>query len=230
MTSSDLKTLNATFETSPAEQILRWAVDTYPRAALTSSFGTQSAVLLHMATRIKPDLPVLFLDTGFLFKETHRYADELTALLGLNVRTFRPTDAELADARERLKTDRFACCDRTKVPLMERALQGVDCWIAGLRRDQASTRKDVKIVEHHRGGLVKVHPIARWSAKDVYDYMVRHKLPSHPLWDRGYTSVGCESCTIKPTEAGDERSGRWAGSDKTECGIHTFLAEKDKSK
>lgn len=224
----DIDELNERFETARAEEIFRWAVETFaPKTALSSSFGAQSAVLLHMGAAIDPNLPVLFVDTGFLFKETHEFKEALRRRLNLNIRTFLPTEAELADARERLKTDRFACCDKTKVVCMERALEGVNCWVSGLRRQQASTRKSVKIIEKQRSGLIKVHPIANWTSKDVYDYMKRLDLPFHPLWDKGYTSIGCEPCTARPADPSDERSGRWAGTEKTECGIHTVLDKKD---
>jgi len=225
----DINQINEKFEKAAPQEILSWAVKTYsPKAALSSSFGAQSAVLLHMATQIDPRIPILFIDTGFLFKETYAFAEELTRRFKLNLKTFRPSEEALADSRERLKTNRFACCDKTKVECMERALKGVECWMAGLRRGQSESRKNVKIVEEYRSGLVKVHPIANWTSQDVQEYMKKYDLPYHPLWEKGYTSIGCEPSTTKPLAGQDERSGRWAGSDKTECGIHTFLKEEKK--
>ena len=109
---------------------------------------------------------------------------------------------------------------------MQRSLAGLTCWIAGLRRSQGDTRKDIKIVEEYQSGLIKVHPLAHWSGKQLYAYMTQHSLPFHPLWDKGYTSIGCEPCTRLPLSADDERSGRWAGLEKKECGIHTFMQQK----
>jgi phosphoadenosine phosphosulfate reductase len=110
---------------------------------------------------------------------------------------------------------------------MQRSLEDVQCWIAGLRRNQASTRKGVKVVEQYSEGLVKVHPLANWTSKEIYQYMQKHGLPFHPLWEKGYKSIGCEPCTQLPLPGQDDRSGRWAGVDKTECGIHTFLKKTE---
>ena len=109
---------------------------------------------------------------------------------------------------------------------MKQSLEGLACWIAGLRRNQGTSRKDIKIIEEYGTGLVKVHPLANWTAKEIYGYMKKNDLPFHPLWEKGYTSVGCEPCTSLPIPGQDERSGRWAGSDKKECGIHTFMNKK----
>jgi phosphoadenosine phosphosulfate reductase len=223
--------LNKKFETADPHAILRWAVATYgQKAALSSSFGSQAAVLLHMISEIDPTVPVLFLDTGFLFKETIQYKDDLKKRLHLNIKEFRATPEQIAAVKKKLADpDNKAglCCDDTKVDLMKRSLEGVACWIAGLRRKQSATRKNIDIIEDYGSGLIKVHPIANWTSKDVYDYMKKHDLPFHPLWEKGYTSIGCEPCTSLPVAGQDERSGRWAGQEKTECGIHTFLA-KDK--
>lgn len=219
--------LNKKFETADPHAILRWAVATYgPKTALSSSFGAQSAVLLHMLSEIDPAVPVLFLDTGFLFKETIQFKDELKKRLKLNIKEFRATPAQIEETKKKLADPNNkvgVCCDEVKVDLMKRSLEGVSCWIAGLRRKQSATRKDIEIIEEYGSGLIKVHPIANWTSKDTYDYMKKHDLPFHPLWEKGYTSIGCEPCTSLPTAGQDERSGRWAGQDKTECGIHTFL-------
>lgn len=224
--------LNKKFETADPHAILRWAIATYgQKTAVSSSFGAQSAVLLHMLSEIDPAVPVLFLNTGFLFKETIQYKDLLAKRLKLNIREFLPTPQQLEIVRKRLAEPNNkpgVCCDETKVDLMKRSLEGVSCWIAGLRRKQSSTRKDIEIIEEYGSGLIKVHPIAPWTSKDVYDYMKKHDLPFHPLWEKGYTSIGCEPCTRPPNPGEDERSGRWAGQDKTECGIHTFLPKEKK--
>jgi phosphoadenosine phosphosulfate reductase len=223
--------LNKKFETADPHAILRWAIATHGKgAAMSSSFGAQSAVLLHMLVEIDPSVPVLFLDTGFLFKETLQFKEDLKKRFKLNIKEFRATPEQMAVVKKRLSDPNNTpgmCCDDTKVDLMKRSLEGVTCWIAGLRRSQSSTRKGIDIVEEYGSGLIKVHPIANWSSRDVYDYMKKHDLPFHPLWEKGYTSIGCEPCTSLPL-AGDERSGRWAGQSKTECGIHTFLPKEKK--
>ncbi len=224
--------LNKKFETADPHAILRWVSATYGKsAALSSSFGAQSPVLLHMIAEIDPSIPILFLDTGFLFKETIQYKDQLKKQLGLNIKEFRATPQQIAQTQKKLNDPNNKigmCCDEVKVDLMKRSLEGVQCWIAGLRRKQSATRKDIDIVEEYGSGLIKVHPIATWTSKDTYDYMKKHNLPFHPLWEKGYTSIGCEPCTRLPLSGQDERSGRWAGQDKTECGIHTFLPKTKK--
>lgn len=223
--------LNNSLETATPQEILRWAIKTYGQgAALSSSFGGQSAALIHMAVQIKPDLPILFLDTGFLFKQTHDFKDQLKKKLKLNIKEFRATPAQIEQTRKNLaarKNPSDPCCDDGKVDAMRRSLEGVTCWISGLRRSQGAGRSTIAIIEEQQAGLIKVHPLARWSGKDLYAYMTQHNLPFHPLWEKGYTSIGCEPCTSLPVPGQGERSGRWAGSDKTECGIHTFLPKKD---
>lgn len=226
----DFKELNARFETAGPEEILRWAIRTYAgRTGLSSSFGGESVGLIHMAIAIEPKIPILFVDTGFLFKETLTFVDEVTRRFSLNLRVFRATPLEIEQTKRNLEKRRLTgspeCCDASKIRCIEDSLAGLDCWVAGLRRSQSSTRKNINIIEEYRSGLVKVHPLANWTPKDLYGYMTKHGLPFHPLWERGYKSIGCEPCTALPA-GGDDRSGRWQGMDKTECGIHTFMEKK----
>ena len=194
------------------------------RIALVSSFGADSAVLLHMVARIDPETPVIFLDTGYLFPETISYRDALIAQLGLkDVRSLQPDERELAveDPDNFLwSSDPTRCCGLRKVAPLARALDGFDAWISGRKRYQASTRTKLPIVEadEHR---TKLNPLADWSAKDVLDYVKANGLPQHALVAKGYLSIGCIPCTspVRPGENG--RAGRWRGQAKTECGIHT---------
>src|SRR5262245_42317439 len=214
MTEQELNDINAKFERAQPQEILGWAIKTYPKIGLTSSFGGESAGLIHMATRIKADIPILFLNTGFLFKETLQFVEDLKKRFNLNVREFKATPEQILAVQKKLadpKNEVGACCDDTKVHLMQKSLEGLDGWIAGLRRNQSSTRKNIKIVESYRNGLVKVHPLANWTSKEIYNYMVKHDLPFHPLWEKGYKSIGCEPCTSLPLPGQDDRSGRWAG-------------------
>jgi phosphoadenosine phosphosulfate reductase len=234
MNTIDLAKLNKRFEKAVPEEILSWALDAYtPHVGLSSSFGAESAALLHMATQIFPAIPILFINTGFLFKETIEFKDKLQKRLHLNIREFK-ADLDDIDRVTKLLASptntKGACCDDVKVRLMKEALTGLSCWIAGLRRHQSATRKNIETVELYGEGLLKVHPIARWTSKDIYAYMKKHDLPFHPLWDKGYTSIGCEPCTSLPLPGDDARSGRWAGTDKTECGIHTFMAQNKTDK
>lgn len=230
MTNIDFDKLNEKFETATPQEILKWAIETFPNAVgLSSSFGGESAALLHMAVQIEPKIPVLFLNTGFLFKETLQFKETLKNKLNLQIREFKATAADIETVKLKLSDPnnmKGSCCDDVKVDLMKQSLEGIHCWIAGLRRQQASTRKNIKIIERYGDGLIKVHPIANWSPKQIYEYMKKHDLPFHPLWEKGYKSIGCEPCTTLPLPGEDDRSGRWAGREKTECGIHTFLKQE----
>lgn len=190
---------------------------------LVSSFGIESAVLLHLVAAVDRTVPVLFLDTGMLFPETLAYRRRLTAALRLgDVRVIAPDPAALARADPagllRL-TDPDACCRLRKVVPLEIALTGFAAWINGRKRFHGGERGALPTIEA-AAGRIKVNPLARWSRQDIEDYALRHDLPRHPLQDEGYTSVGCAPCTSLPADPADVRAGRWHGAAKTECGIH----------
>ena len=194
------------------------------RVALVSSFGADSAVLLHMVAGIDPATPVIFVDTGKLFAETLAYRDRLAAELGLgHVRTVSPAAASLAagdPTGERHAYDPDGCCHLRKVVPLDDALDPFDAWITGRKRHQADSRAGLGRFEHDEAGRVKINPLADWQPADIAGYLRRHRLPLHPLTGRGYSSIGCAPCTT-PTGAGeDPRAGRWRGRGKTECGIH----------
>ncbi len=206
--------------------ILRHAVtrDYAERIALVSSFGTESAILLHMAAQADKALPVIFLETGKLFPETLAYRDTLVAQLGLSdVRSIRPSGAQLAayDPDGRLwQKDTDLCCAIRKTNPLDEALTGFEAWITGRKRGQSATRANLQPVETGADGRITVNPLAFWSDEQLDAYFEMHDLPRHPLQAQGYTSIGCAVCTQKPLPGQDKRSGRWAGSAKTECGIH----------
>ena len=209
-------------------EIIRAAVETLcDELALVSSFGAESAVLLHLASRVKPDIPVLFLDTGMLFGQTLDYRRQLAARLGLtDVRDLRPRFEDLAvgDPNADLwKTDTDACCHIRKVIPLDAALDGFAGWLTGRKRFHGGDRMRLPVVEEAEGKL-KFNPLANWSKSDLEAYTAEHELPEHPLVAFGYPSIGCWPCTSPVEEGGDVRSGRWAGSQKTECGIHTARA------
>lgn len=193
------------------------------RMAVVSSFGAESAALLHYVTRLLPDLPVLFIDTGCHFPETLAYRDLLTARLGLKLVNVRPDPATLADedpdGRLHARDPNMCCTLRKTFPLAD-ALEGIDTWISGRKRYQGATRAALPVIERD-GSHLKVNPLAFWTEADVLAYFVAHDLPRHPLVDRGYASIGCAPCT-RPVRPGEDlRAGRWADNpDKTECGIH----------
>jgi phosphoadenosine phosphosulfate reductase len=195
--------------------------------ALVSSFGAESAVLLHMASEVSRDIPVLFLDTGMLFGQTLDYRQQLAAKLGLtDVRDLRPRFEDLAvgDPKADLwKTDTDGCCHIRKVIPLDMALSGFSAWITGRKRFHGGDRMRLPVVEAADGKL-KFNPLANWNKADLEAYAAEHDLPEHPLVAFGYPSIGCWPCTNPVEEGADVRSGRWAGSQKTECGIHTARA------
>jgi phosphoadenosine phosphosulfate reductase len=195
------------------------------RTALVSSFGAESAVLLDMVATVDRSTPVVFLDTGKLFEETHDYREELTALLGLtDVRVIRP-DPEALQRHDRTgdlwRRDPDLCCHLRKTEPLEEALGGFAAWITGRKRFHGARRGDLPTIEGDPAGRrIKLNPLAPWSAEDVDKYRRLRNLPDHPLLAEGYLSIGCFPCT-RPVKPGDApRSGRWWGIDKTECGIH----------
>ena len=210
-----------------ADQRIEWALQSLSgEHALSSSFGAQSAVALHLATRVRPDLPVILVDTGYLFPETYRFIDELTDRLQLNLKTYRPQiGIGWMEARHgKLWEQGLEGLDRynrlRKVEPMQRALAelGVRTWIAGLRRSQASTRANIDFLEI-KDGRWKLHPLADWSDRDLGQYLARHGLPYHPLWEQGYVSIG-DVHTTRPLAPGmREEDTRFFGL-KRECGLH----------
>jgi phosphoadenosine phosphosulfate reductase len=193
------------------------------RIALVSSFGTESAVLLALAAEIDPAVPVLFLDTGKLFGETKRYRDGLAARLGLtDVRTLKPEPSEVAavDHDDLLfHRDADTCCHVRKVVPLERALAGFAAWISGRKRYHGATRAELPVVEVDRA-WIKINPLTNWSREQIEAEFQRRNLPAHPLEADGFLSVGCMPCSSRVAPGTDVRAGRWAGKDKTECGIH----------
>ena len=216
-------------DAQPAE-ILRAANDYFgEKLAMVSSFGAESAVLLHLMAQVNRTIPVLFLDTGMLFGQTLDYRKQVAATLGLtDVRDLRPAFADLAvkDPTATLwKTDTDACCEIRKVIPLDKALGEFDAWITGRKRFHGGDRLRLPVVERGSDGKVKFNPLANWSKAQLDAYVVEHDLPAHPLVAQGFPSIGCWPCT-KPVEDGqDVRAGRWAGSDKTECGIHVTRAD-----
>lgn len=196
----------------------------FGKIALVSSFGTESAILLHMIAGIDKALPVVFLETGKLFPETLTYRDDLISLFGLtDVRSIRPSGKQLAayDPDGRLwEKDPDLCCALRKTNPLDEALEGFEAWITGRKRNQSSSRSQLEPQETGADGRVTVNPLAFWQEADLENYFLTHNLPPHPLQAQGYSSIGCATCTQKPLPGQDKRSGRWAGKAKTECGIH----------
>jgi phosphoadenosine phosphosulfate reductase len=220
--------LDAELRDAQPGMIIAAAVETFgERLALVSSFGAESAVLLHLAAGVRPDLSVLFLETGMLFAQTLDYRRQLAARLGLtDVRDLRPTFEDLATADPKgdlWRDDTDACCRVRKVLPLDRALSPFDAWITGRKRFHGGSRLVLPVVEAV-AGKVKFNPLASWGKAELEAYAKSHDLPPHPLVAAGFPSIGCWPCTAPATEGEDVRAGRWAGSQKTECGIHTARA------
>ncbi len=213
-------------EHAPAEEVLAWASHAFPgRLVLTCSWQRQSSVLVHLVATHGIDARIVEIDTGLLFPETHATRDALVARYGVEVETLLPrrtVEHQAAVHGERLwERDPDRCCAMRKVAPLERALADAEAWITGIRREQGASRRDARKVELDPvRGVVKVQPLVDWSRRDVEAYIEHHAIPFHPLHAQGYPSIGCVPCTraVRPGE--DERAGRWAGSGKTECGLH----------
>ncbi len=224
MNELDLAFANERLELATPRERLAYAVETFGEELLfTSSFGAQSGVLLHLWSQVARHLPVVFIDTGFLFPETLAYRDALAAQLGLVVRVLTPdvaNDAFVARYGSDIqKRDPDFCCGLNKVAPLAPLREKARAWVSGLRRDQSNSRDRVAILERE-GHLVRVHPLATLTKADVADYLRAHGIPEHPLVRRRYLSIGCAPCTRAVAEGEDERAGRWAWSPKTECGLH----------
>lgn len=217
-----------------AEARVQWAVGEYgDKLILTTSFGIQSAVMLHLATRVAPEIPVVFIDTGYLFPETYRFADELTKRLKLNLKTYAPRRSSAQ--QEALEGKRWengldglkAYNFENKVEPMDRAVRelGATAWLAGLRRVQASTREALGFVQV-QNRVTKIHPILDWDNRTVHRYLTEHGLPYHPFWDQGYVSVGDwhSSAPLQPGQT--EEQTRFNGL-KRECGLHEVSGKVD---
>jgi phosphoadenosine phosphosulfate reductase len=234
-----LQQLNFRFEHVEPLEIVEWALrdSGLDRIALASAFQAEGTAIMHMAVGIRPEIPVLFLETGFHFGETLAFKERLTQLLDLNVLDLTgdyTVESQAAEYGPRLyERDPKLCCELNKVIPFNRALEDLDGWITAMRRDSAWTRAAAPILSWtdldsgHR--LLKVNPIANWTRRDAWAYLKAHDLPHNPLYDLGYASIGCAPCTRMVFEGEDERAGRWSGLLKTECGIHVDEAEKQES-
>ena len=225
-TQADADALNARFAGVEVQTMLRelFAEGTLGRVAVVSSFGTESAVLLHLVAEADRSVPVIFVDTLKMFQETLDYRDTLIERLGFtNSSVVAPDPAVLAAKDEnglRWSWDPDGCCEVRKVEPLKRAKQGLDSWISGRKAFQSSTRANLPRFEIEDGRL-KINPLGDWTKDDLEAYFAEHDLPRHPLEAKGYLSVGCAPCTSTVAPGEDPRAGRWRGWDKTECGIHS---------
>jgi phosphoadenosine phosphosulfate reductase len=222
---SSLSLTDPQIEAMPAEEVLRWAYDEFgDRLCLTCSWQKQSSVLVHLVSELGLGIDVIELDTHLFFKETYEIREALVARYDLNL--IRPDIITVAEQHKQegpnlWESNPDRCCHIRKVEPLIQALDPYDAWISGIRRDQSPSRANARKVERsERYGVWKIQPLADWDEERVWSYIVANDIPYNPLHDAGYRSIGCIPCTrpIRPDE--EERAGRWAGSDKLECGIH----------
>ena len=232
---NELSDLNARFDKSHPLEIVRWSNETFGDRpgglVMTSSFGADSLCTIHLATQIKPDIPILFINTGYLFPETLKFMEEMRNRFNLNVREFHTHNDPIiwltvnGEPDPRVRNNRDACCAANKDSVMDRGMKELapNAYIRGVRANQTQDRAETHVLQWmKRFNAWAVSPILRWSSRDVFQYMKEHDLPHNPLWDQGYVSIGCNpaTCTRAITAGEDERAGRWSGSDKKECGIN----------
>jgi phosphoadenosine phosphosulfate reductase len=213
-------TIPHTLETSHPAEVVRWAAEQYGVDGLVVTASFEDAVLVHVAATAVPGIEIVLLDTQYLFAETEWFAEQLRQRLDLNLRVVRP----LADVQpdNLWQTDTAACCNVRKVEPLQRAIAGRRAWLTGVRRVDGPTRATTPVAAYDVGrGLVKVNPLATFTDDDMALYEQLYELPRNPLTDRGYPSIGCWPCTRPVAPGEDKRAGRWAGSEKTECGLHT---------
>lgn len=229
----DLEKLNRQFEAQEPTEILAWAWQTFGQdLAATSSFQTQSVALLHLISETCPELPILFLDTGFHFPETLAYRDQLIRVFGLNVKNITPL---MGHSQFRIQhgllhqNNPDLCCFINKVEPLEKAKKAYGAWISGIRRDQTAHRANTPIISIDKKGRYKICPMANWDKRKLWRHIGQYQLPEHPLLDQGYLSVGCAPCTRALNPGEDERAGRWAGQEKTECGLHVDVDQQKKA-
>jgi len=224
----ELSDISARLAHATPPEILRWAVDRfYPRLTMATAFGAEGCVLLHMLSEIEPSVRVFNLDTGYQFPETLKLRDQIADRYGIEVEMVQP-DLSVLEYEHRHGGPLYAsnpdqCCYHRKIVPLRRALVGYDAWITAIRSDQSEHRAVAQVVAMDaKFDLVKVNPLLTWTRRDVWAFIVTHGVPYNPLHDQGYASIGCWPCTRPVASGEDERSGRWAGLAKTECGLHSL--------
>lgn len=231
---SEVDPASEQLEGASAQERIEWALEQFgEQLVMSTSFGAQAAVMLHLASTVAPKIPVIFIDTGYLFPETYRFAEELSERLDLNLKVFQPqwTAARQEAVHGQLWKQGFEGLERynriNKVEPMSRALSelGAQAWLAGLRRSQSSSRGHLQVVMKQKK-LTKIHPIIDWSDRDIYRYLTNNNLPYHPLWEQGYVSIGDVHSTSKLAPGMKEEDTRFNGL-KRECGLHEISDSSD---
>jgi thioredoxin-dependent adenylylsulfate APS reductase len=226
-------------ESAAPEAVLGWAYESFPRVAIVASFQAESSVLIDMAVRIRPDVRVLTLDTGRLPQETYDMIDRVRDRYAIEIEVVSPDASDLAEMVGSYGVNLFhrspdlrrLCCEVRKSRPLARALARYDAWVTGLRRQQAATRSQTPVVapDPEHAGLTKIAPLASWTKDQVWAYIYEHDLPYHPLYEHGYTSIGCAPCTRATVAGEDERAGRWwwEHGEVKECGLHWAVSNRE---
>lgn len=226
---------SARLEKATPEQIIAWAVETYfPKLTMATAFGPEGCVILSILAKVEPRVYVFNLDTGYQFPETIELRERIARRYGIEVDLQRPelsvAEYEAANGGPVYATDADRCCLDRKIKVLHRAVRGYHAWMSGIRRDQSAHRAKAPIVGWDKKfGLVKINPLANWTAKDVWRRIQAEGIPYNPLHDQGYPSIGCWPCTRGVLFGEDERAGRWSGTAKTECGLHVADYDNDNS-
>lgn len=226
VTDEHLTTISSELETESPEATLRWALRKFRwDVALATGFGAEGCVLIHMLASIDKRARIFYLDTDLLFAETYKLLEQLEARYGVHIErksTQLSLNAQASQYGEALwEREPDLCCSLRKVEPLREVLKGLQAWITGIRRDQSIARATARIVERdQKFDLIKINPLATWSASDVWSYINKHDVPYNRLYDSGYTSIGCRPCTTVVQIGEDARAGRWRGKVKTECGLH----------
>jgi phosphoadenosine phosphosulfate reductase len=228
MSADQIPVINRLLEGAAPQRVLRWAVaEFHPRLTMATAFGAEGCCLIHMLAEIEPGVRIFNLETGYQFPETLELRERLRERYGIEVELVRP---ELSAAEYEARHggplyDRRPdqCCDDRKIVPLRRALAGHDAWVTAIRGDQTSDRALAQVVQSDaKFGLVKVNPLLNWTRRDVWAFLSAHGVPYNPLHDRGYPSIGCWPCTAAVDEGQHERAGRWAGTNRKECGLHVI--------
>ncbi len=223
----ELAEASRTLESAEPPEIIRWAAERFgPRLTMATAFGPEGCLIIHWLAQVAPQTHVFNLETGYQFPETLALRDRLARRYGIEVVLERP--ATTVEEYERLhggplyRTEPNRCCGDRKLAVIRRVLTSFDAWMSGIRRDQSADRKVAPIVGWDgKFGVVKVSPLANWTKAQVWDLILKEDVPYNPLHDRGYVSIGCAPCTRAILDGEDERAGRWSGTAKTECGLHS---------
>jgi phosphoadenosine phosphosulfate reductase len=224
---AEIRAASERLETTEPQEILRWASERFaPHFTMATAFGPEGMTLIHMLAEVAPQTPIFNLDTGYQFAETLELREQIKRRYGIAVEMKQPeTTVEQYEQQHGgpvYRTNPDQCCFDRKVKVLEQAAAGMQAWASAIRRDQSPDRATAPIVGWDKKfNLVKVSPLANWTKQQVWGFITKHDVPYNPLHDQGYTSIGCWPCTRAVTLGEDERAGRWSGSAKTECGLHT---------